>query len=939
MLEDLQLHYGTQYCLAAALQDIHVNKEKAVAVQILAAKNPAFIGAAVPIDDTVKVTHAYDTISGYIQDKYNELAEVIKATSWRVLVQVGNIPDALDALIDNLRGIQSQVREKLAKSLNWIGQHLQALWAYVSKLVPDESWFSSLISGLSFNWLRKSVTAAIMYTARKFASALEYVFVTLRNLIYSGIGTMSDVLGGVMHALSNIPASKRAVVRALYFFASNAGDVARYVSHSYYKAENRLQAFKSQVVDVASDLITVAVSINAPDEFEKGVRESWYFGSSFGAAFSVAESVATWIFDYMSWFGNTLKRLVSSAKACFDATYTYALLFATVLGDQLESIVDYMQTWKDPISLIQARANVEELITNYSDRLSDESITRLRRSIDVADVVIEDLQQQNDFVVNSRDNLKHSAQYEMNHKAADLLTAAYYQDEDIDVDAARAVVKFYGGKQDLVDRFAINRETLTFLEAQYTLAIDELLDLGAAAASTEPISGPTRVAGPKADEDQEKPIYELQQQLALADQDFQLAKVALEEFEQGLESGLVRDAKYLTAARNLEKMLESNSTKLDIFVAEPEIKQMALMIVEQKEGPSHADHFTHFQNLYRAYYERNRLAKILKTKLEPADSRRYYISIAAVLIAAALPLTMYGLLYWKGTPAPVFVDEGVAWRWIQRIPYVGVATSTVSIVGGLNLGTWVNIIDHFQEASAAKVLDLPRLFQYFSVLITAIPVTISFAMYTYFAITCFGSMIIDALYDIGIKERDANGKIVFTRNRFWYYLGIGTRSANAAFTYGFYRVVTLWIGLVTAQVDAVKSIAGSLPTLLGAANPVGFLMEGAAGLTPTKKKLKERLKQVNLLPSDSVVSAIMKPEGVESQNPLLPYATIVDVLQNLSKDHPLLTGAHVLTRVRERQTRTGGGGATKSLPSLKGKDDSEDDVDDFLSTLTVVKRT
>ena len=897
---------------------------------------------------------AHEHISGIVSDTYNSISDSVKRISWKLLIQAGNVPNDLDAMIKHLQNIGQEVRKKLKASLKWIGDHLNAIWDYIKQFLPGD-WFSGVLQSLSFDWLVSNITTAIKYTARQLASGLAVVFETLRDVIYNAIGTIVEISGGIMEAIYKSPSmGKQKIIHALYFYMSSSADFTRYVNHTYHTMENRMQAFKGQVADITSGIIEEAVPYAA--ELDPLIQDTW----DFKAAFGVGESIVAWISEYMSWFVSTLKRLVSSARACFDATLSYAYLFTIVLGPQLQKVMEYVKESTDPVPLVKAKENVEDLLNASGIKLSQTRREQLQRAVDVSEDVIDDMRLQNERIVVQRDNVKHSTQYEMNHAVATVLTQLHNEDENFDKELMNSVIKFYSGRE-LVDQYAIARETTNYLETQYILAISEILG-----ERFEPI-GPPAKGGVKSEAQKKEDAefeqaetergeeaittFGLQERFERAERDLQDAHDALIAFElAGTESRFRRDVLYFETARKMEENLNNQSQFMSIVAAETTrenmIQQMSLMIIDRSGIGYQEKYFLAFSALHRAFKERQRLAILLDRRMKAPNWWKGNLSVAACIIGIAVPFTFYTLLAIYANPTPIFsgppVDpvyyktgKEVLYDWLvwlkDKTPGFNTAFSSVSIIAGLNPTTWYDALVYFSTVDALKVLDFPKLFEYMAIWYSAVPATIVFGLFTYMTVICFGSMIIDCLYGLGVKSRDVNGRAVYTKNRAQYYMSTLGKVFGIVGIDLFTRATSLWMALYTGKIENMKHVMGAiLPAVITGINPMRYITEGAVISLPDENAATRALRVANLLPDNNLIQKITNPENFEFIHSTRIWTSMVDLLKSLPPNHPLITGSHLVAKVRE-PPKTDPFRDNNYEPLIKQKDDEEkEEVNDFV---------
>lgn len=954
--QDLKTHYGEVGYLSNALEDLHRKNNNAYVIQAVAQHIPVSIGDDISEEERSAhlSNHAYAIVSGLIQDTYNAAKEVVSSIAWKSIVQMGNVPDTLDTMIAYLNNIQNEVRKKLVQSVNWVGSRLKSFYQYILQLLPEAktSWFSSVWKSLSFDWLSEKLSSAAKYTVRQLAQGMHVLLVALRDIVYIAIEKMSIMLGSVMHGVlvlgDKFSKSKRSVIRSLYFYASCNADMCRYAPFSINTTMSRVEAYRSQLGRVSRQVLAsiredVAKDKSKQEEMEIILRDKQNnpFYHFYEAVFGASELVLDWVLEFFSWFGTTLKRIVSCARRAIESTFYYAHLFSLAIGNDVKQVMDYMQSTRDPISLRKAVETAETLLET-SSKLPVERREALERAVRLSNEVLNDVYfEQNKRVVFSRDAIKTSEQFEMNHVVADLLTSIQLEDAPIDPNQVNKIVQFYTGRS-LQNEYIVQQEALAHLEAQYTLAVSSVLD--GIGISIEEIG--IRADNTKADTDDEEEdldpdddpnsILYLQNQFEQSEQDLSEALKGLENFEVSSSQNIVRNASYMLTAERLANQIQTavkkrNDNALQL-VSEDAFTDMSLLMLDQQNTSARTTHMNLFIDVVLKFIRRNELAGKLKKKMRPVYRLKQKWASWAGLVGAAMPFFLIALNTYYGDAAPIFQgDEGFATRWYRRIPYLG-SLPSVSILGGLNLKTWMNVLKHFSDVDVAKVLDIPVLAEYVTIVITMIPVTIAFSYFAYFVMSSFVSLSIDAQYHVGSREfqEDERGVQItrFTENRWRVWLLKMGPAFKITATYAFERITGMWIGLLTGKIDAVKQAFSGLPVLLSAANPLGSIMESASNAVPTEGKLKSWARKINLLPSTQVLKDI-NPDDITTSNvaPLL-YGNIRRILTNLPANHPLLTGGAIITRLEERQKVAL---SQESRPVVEEVDDEDDQA--FLAAL------
>lgn len=861
-------------------------------------------------------------ISDRISETYGSIRGIVETISAKRLVEFGNIPDGLDTMIERLYDIQEDVQEKLAKGMRWIGNRLNDFYLYISKLLPSSESLSSFAAwwnNVSFDWFVIKVTNALKYVARTFARGLALVFEALRNVIYKGIEFMSNVYGGLMDGIMKIPQgfsnAKRNIVKGLYFYLSSASDVSRYVVESQYLLKNRLGNFRSRLASSTRDVLA---SIREDEKeassqsVESYIRESWFFTTLLQSSFAFVESIFSWIMTHLLWLSNTVRRMVSSAKAAFDSMISWCYVFGMHLGGHLQEvyqeITDGDRFVKSPLS--KAIVNAQTLLDNAGEKLSSIVRSSLANAISIGEEVLDqDMGEANAQYVRSADGKSAKLQFQGAEDASELLTQIYF-DEDVDLKRVSTVYSHYHGNDKTpFDQFYNQRDALSVLEANYTRAIAELLNPRLAIMQMN-IGAQNDKEEEEEEEEEKKTIAELQDDFALADN--RLIKMVrdLEQFE--LTSGLdiVRDATYLQNAEVLARnYASSEGSELSQVLDENQMLSLSLQMIEQNNSNIQQEWVRIMLNLVNAYNTRQDLAKRLNKRMTPIFKKKGRLRVWGFVASVCLPIVFYTLIYWFSPPGALWRPEeeaakGFLNKLSDLITKKNIVVSTVSVRGALNLQTWINILLYFGDISAEKAPEFSVLVEYFAVVIAAIPSTIAIGLMIFCAVIIIGSFIIDFKNDVGIAQFTEPGALKFTtKNRFWHYLERLKLPGRTTMQYVFVRMSTMYIAIMTAKWDAIKKIAGAGAAFFTAANPFGSLVENAPSILPNQSKFEAAIQKLNLLPSNDVWNRILDPtkevRGVDDD--VRMFESIRDVLLELPENHPLITGNHIVKRLRLKQ--------------------------------------
>lgn len=937
--EELKKQYGAEGYLIKALKDVHEHRENSPAT--------AIVSNHIPPLEKIGGNHAYTTISGLISDAYASIRDTISGVAQRLVIQAGEIPDGLDTLVSYLDNIKYEVRRKLEKTIRWIGARLGTFWNYLSSLLSAEkkAWLWSILESLKFDWVTSALTKAATYAFREIAAGLRIVFETLRDLFYSCIETMSSIFGSVMEVVVDtkfFAKARRSVIRAICFYTSCNSDFARYAvapkaTLATYMENYRLELAKTAkgvMTDVREELKTGESKV----EFELALRSNWIY-TSYQTMFTSVESIVNWLLNFFSWFYSSLRRLASAARTAFQSTLLYGSVFGKVMAADLQQMAKYAEATAEAVPLRQSVAYSDRLLKIAKDaRVSKEKIDSLQRAIDIATVVIDDPYiTNNNRIINFRDGLGSKEQFEMNHLVAELLEQLV-SGEMIDNAKMQKIYEFYTGS-DIEKIYIQRREALATLEAQYATVLFDIIPSPVTMSNISGKAGKKEdVKGKEEEEEEEEsekkePISSLQQKLRDADTDLDAALAALEKFELTATSSIQRDETYLARANKMAEYLEDAAKtregtpyellKSDIYV------EMSLMVSDTPNVPGQQKHLNMFQDVFEKFNARNKLAKRLGERLRPViETRNRYRPFFAI-VSAALPLVGLAAISYYATPVVAFsAKETKLSAFWRSIPWIGRATSTTSIYGALSYQTWLNIFQSFQDVNLAKVPQLPVLFELFSVVITAIPVTIAFSVFAYYSAALLVTLIIDAHNDVAVAttQTDERGVSVINFEKYSSYgfftwlVQVG-KGLGVAVGYLFERAITLWIALLVGKFDQIKEAFAAAPTLLSAADPIGSVFGAVSNTLPSEQKFRKWLQDLRLLPSQQIW------EGVSLELPVLEapivYRKISQVLEVLPPDHELKTGRKALEYFRNvQQERFRALEEARSLPALEASDDT-----------------
>jgi hypothetical protein len=663
------------------------------------------------------------------------------------------------------------------------------------------------------------------------------------------------------------------------------------------------------------------------------MRDGWFSSAAYGDAFASDKdtSIFQWIFNHINWFYSALKRLASSAKIFFNSTFTYGYAFATILGPYLAKVMQYTKERQDLVPLRTATYTAVDLLEKIGKKLSDKTRANLQSAIDAGEIAMDTVRVHNDIIVNRLDNKKHTVQYENNRNVADLLTQCVMDDE-VNQTLLEQTILFYnggGGAQSLLDMFVINHETVAYLETQCILAIDELLS----SSTTTRIGVKANPAADDSDYDSDEEetekeerekrtsIIGLQESLALAETRLDRAESALTTYEA--ENGVRRDDLYMLMANRIQKSIETQSKNIKgdplNALSEENMQSLGKMLCDQTSKATSEKYFYLFYELSVALKNRNYFARKLKRKIAPATSLKGNIANAASIVGACCPFLFYACVWYYNPEQTIFTekdtfesDEVSGWAFKKAVDFLwrslGYAgLRNVNIMAGVDIKTWAQFLIYFKDVSPDKFLDIPHVMQYFSVAMTSIPVSIAFALFAYSTVMFFGSALVDWWYGIG-KNRDGEYKL----SQWAYYSGLWANSLFVTFGYSFTKLTSLWIGLLTSQMNAIRSLFGAaVPVLFSGIDPVGRIVQTAINIqTPTAPiEFDEGAWLKKLLPSEDIRRKIA-PIGFYTGDPtmsILLYNDVTEVLNQLPATHPLLTGESYMRRMRQQTKELTGG--------------------------------
>jgi len=956
----LSLHYGNNGYLCKALQDLDAKKHASHAVTLVQKHGPVRIEG--DVSSTTPHMHAWQTISNMLSDTYTSFVDTLKGVAWRIIVEAGKIPADLDTLISNLRLV---ITEPVKRALNWIGRFLKPIWDYFLQLLPSAATLTNFLNAVSFDWFVSNVTSGVAYVASQTASYLVLVFQALRSLIYGAIEQMGAVVEGVMDAVHTLgvaifPTCYRTCVKSVYMVMSGTHDLLRYASSPHYMGISRLDAFKTNIGNVCTQVVSSfrndldAQRANR-NVAEDGIRESDFFKNSFGLMFDVGESIVTWIQSFYAWLPTALKRLASSARSAYSATMGFMLLFHKMCGGIMQEVAEELTSTKDVTNILQVRDSMDTLL-QQGDAFSEETRQRLQESVELADEVLNLTKAQNDQFLEKLKGKPHKDQYAHNELLANVLTTLTVDADTFDQEAVardvNRIIKTYTG-EDVPDTLMLHTYTLSHLEAVYAMAMSEILE------PQMPVGAGIFGDGDETDdgdvldgEEVEKAMEQLNKEsikypkgirseLIKYEQQFQKARIALDTYEK--QMGLIRNQTYVDL---MERLRQGYVNGKRFQMTQADFGDMAMIMANANGIHSQDEHVLLIRQYIKTYVRRQKYAKKLKTQLAVVNRKKAILKWTGRLLVFAVPVLIVTLITYKtegikletlqsptdifqpNDPGPseesAFDTDPITRFFLQLLKWTRAkwddTVTPVNYVGTLNAKTWDTFARHFMtDWGITKIFDYPLLLRYLGSLFFTVPVTVALGLWSYATVYLSGSLVLDWWYGVG-GEMDAQGRE--TSDVFMFYWKRFQTSTFSIMSFVIFSVVNFWLVNIGSQIGVMKgvitSFGGSLSLgIYGLLRPMASYTEGLIMGLPAQVS-EDTIEQFlrRLVPSRRVRDKILSFELAEkdSRDTIKEFRNMGEALLADADTNKTIQGVYAKQALQNTQANL-----TGALPSPQNR--------------------
>lgn len=972
---ELHAHYGDGF-LVAALHDIVTARHKAKAVEIVASNMTPAIGASYGNRSSIPnhTNIAWRLISGRMENMYSSVADAIKNVSWKLLVDLGNVPEHIDAMLNRLKRISNSSNIALVRLLNWVGEKIGDVWTWLGKILGPSfySLFDIIRSNtMSFNWLVSTIGSGVKFLARQITKGLIIVYRALRSIVDSAVESMAGAIYMSMEAVLNstdsvFEKSRHAIVKTLMFVVSFHGDIFRNPRQTIPELDQNQDGFINQYAKLIKSFGSLVHDSKSVRTLESNVRVSPFYSIWLGSAFDAIASVTSWIVEKIAWFYNTLLRIKSVGRTVLYSTLCMMSLLNSSIGTTLQEAFDEFKTvQKLNVSLNQKAEILDNLKADV--RLSATTHSSLEKASDTTKQVIQDFETIVEKMKNTAQKQKETERFAPNLDAAEALADLFIYGST-NFERVDRINKHYYGRS-FVDHFSLMREAHAYADTQILMATGELMSFANIGGKTKPSAvrkskkeesaivplsddedenamvlfrkkeDPTFIPRPPAEIPVELSTLELQRLLREKEERLSALKKSLIEYE--LENGKIRDAKYELVLGDIQKMNQSSSEMprgmMDIIPYELEEVYAAIVVKRLGESDDAYIYAKKIAEVVYALEDRNKVAERLGKKMENASSKKAtLISIAFIFNIIAYGALFYLIYLAPGSETSSAV-ESTNQAWFESLggfaskAWNSMTISGVSVMDTFNPLLWIGFAKRLSRMDAGLVAQLPKMGEYVTLALGLFPAAYTVVVSLFSMQVISVCWFIDWRQEIGLEISINNSEvkeIVYSQPaRSKVYGGMMRTVLGKGIVYATLRYVN------TCMITAFKiwkNLKDVTSTIIGMFASGGNVLGNVAGLlNRSSTSFTLNLEDIDLrrllIPPKHIRDAI-RPITFESLDANVPRRKTLEqfFVLELPQDHDLRTGAAVKRIIRSTPQLIAPSSAAKTPKSRKVTANTDD---------------
>ncbi len=924
----LEAHYGPGH-LTLALQDIHRFRERSKAVQIVVAhKHLEPIGSKYGTASS-DVDVAYNLVGGYLDDMFGRAARMVTATAWKVLVELGNVPEHIDAMLNHLKRIDVSSRDALVRAMNWVGRNIGQVWSWLSAIIGDDFAKRIQSNAMGIDWLLTTLGGGIKWITRQVARGLTALYTALRAAVDTACESMAGALYASMEAVmkttdTTFQECRHTVTKTITFFVTTQGDMVQYAHRPMQDIDRRQDGFLNQFAKLAKTLAAQVDATGSMQAIDAALRGASVYDLFVRPALGALASAAAWIFKHVQWFANVLLRIKSVGRTIMFSTFFAMHILRDSFGSFIqEAFEDYKrmeETQQSVIDLIRLSDTLKE-----NDKLSSATRERLTRASNAAKASIDGYRAHRERAMDAKATQADSVQFQTQEDTAECLADLLVYNE---IRQPKKVDRIFQARygQSLVEQMDTMHELYAYMDAQVLLAYGEIRQSALIGSRTKPAVVKAEPEPKEKEEADEKPkaTYELQQEFRLADEAYQRAKANMESIDETFLRK--RDATYLKQMEDFEREYddifgtEGTPSSKALVVRDKNIQTLARAFIGLTQEQTGAEKYVSAaKDLIDALRARNRIAKQLGPRMESITWKK---SLSGIFIG--LLFVSAGLLYfiWRIFGESNVASEALAQGWfslarnlqgaalMQKI-WNTATLSGVNVFDAYSPQLWGAFAMRFTNMDAGLALEIPKMMQYGTVVIGTAPGVLAALMAAFSALMICTCIIIDwrnqVALEVSVKKSKTKELVYSPAAYFRTYTPLLTNALGAGIIYAGTRVINTSISIAQGSVESLGEMAAGVPGLIAAgANPLGMVTslatKGIAGMQANLNNLQSALGNFDLtllLPPKHVRDVVLPLTPGQFDDDVPRLVTLIQALQDLPDDHPLLTDALVLQKYNQ----------------------------------------